>query len=259
MYRGSLMGSVLVKQQTLRNTPGARILVVGGSSVPYSIECETVAEAAGMPCLALGATAYLGLEYYLSFLYGELHEGDIVVIAPEFAMLENSFSYSLVWMAVENSFSLMRKLPLSYLPGMVASYYTYSRDKLTLYESAGAPEQTPLEQYYEFGFGPWGDIVTPRDAILEHGYDGNNMLAPDASSLSEEVVRAVNRFAAYAESAGATVVLTWAPFDELAFTGTQGGLEALEARMRREMTPEYVGTLTDCLLPGSCSTTATII
>ena len=87
MYRGSLMGSVLAKQETLRGTEGARILVVGGSSVPYAIECETVAEQTGMPCIALGATAYLGIEYYLSLLHDELHEGDIVVIAPEFTML----------------------------------------------------------------------------------------------------------------------------------------------------------------------------
>ena len=95
MYRGSLMGSVLVKQETLRGTEGARILVVGGSSVPYAIECETVAEQTGMPCIALGATAYLGIEYYLSLLQGELHEGDIVVIAPEFTILENVVHISL--------------------------------------------------------------------------------------------------------------------------------------------------------------------
>lgn len=250
MYRGSLMGSVLVKQETLRGTEGARILVVGGSSVPYAIECETVAEQTGMPCIALGATAYLGIEYYLSLLHGELHEGDIVVLAPEFTMLENVVSYSTTWMAVENAASLVRKLPLSYLPGMASSYYAYSQGKLTLYRTDGAPAQTPLEEYHGFGFGLWGDIVTPRESILEKGYDSNNMLAPDASSLSDDVVRAVNRFAKYADWAGATVVLTWAPFDELAFTGTREGLAELEARMKSEMTPEYIGSLADCLMPG---------
>ena len=36
MFQGSLMGSVYVKQQLVQNTPGKRVLVVGGSSVPYS-------------------------------------------------------------------------------------------------------------------------------------------------------------------------------------------------------------------------------
>ena len=70
MFRGSLMGSVARKQEILQQTQGPRILLVGGSSVPYSIECETLSQEAGIPCISLGATAYLGLEYYFSLLAG---------------------------------------------------------------------------------------------------------------------------------------------------------------------------------------------
>lgn len=251
MYRGSLMGSVYLKQRLLRETEGARILIVGGSSVPYSIECETVAEAAGMPCIAVGAAAALGMEYYLALIDGELHEGDIVVLAPEFSMLRNVVSYSTTWMAVENTPSLLRELPLSSWPSMISSFYSYSREKLALYRSAGVPVQTPEEQLAEFGFGPWGDIVAERGTILASGYDRSNLLTLDESSLSPEVVRAVNRFCEKAERAGAKVVMTWAPFDALAYTGTTDELDELEARIRAEMKPEYVGRLSDCMMDGT--------
>lgn len=249
MFRGSLMGSVYVKQQLVQDTPGERILVVGGSSVPYSIRCEQVAEAAGMPCIALGATAYLGLEYYLALIDDELHPGDIVILAPEFAMLQNAVSYSTTWMAVENSPSLLAALPVSYWPGMVSSYYTYSRQKLDLLRQKGAPTATAQEQYAAFGFGPWGDIVTERESILESGYDKNNILTLDDSSLSDDVVKAVRRFAKKAQKAGATVVLTWAPFDTLAYTGTAQQLEEFQAQLESRTGLAYVGSLTDCMLP----------
>ena len=250
MYRGSLMGSMSVRLNILRATEGARILVVGGSSVPYSIECETVAEATGTPCIAMGATAYLGMEYYLALLDGELHEGDLVILAPEFAMLQNAVSYSTTWMAVENSPELLRKLPLSYWPGMIQTFYGYSRDKLGLYRSAGAPGETPEEEFAGFGFGPWGDVVRERSTLLESGYDRNNLLTIDESSLSENVVRAINAFCRRAEKAGATVLMTWAPFDELAFRGTKEDLAELEARIRGSVDAPYIGTLADCMLPG---------
>lgn len=249
MFRGSLMGSVYVKQQLVQDTPGERILVVGGSSVPYSIRCEQVAEATGMPCIALGATAYLGLEYYLALIDDELHPGDIVILAPEFAMLQNAVSYSTTWMAVENSPSLLAALPVSYWPGMVSSYYTYSRQKLDLLRQKGAPTATAQEQYAAFGFGPWGDIVTERESILESGYDKNNILTLDDSSLSDDVVKAVRRFAKKAQKAGATVVLTWAPFDTLAYTGTAQQLEEFQAQLESRTGLAYVGSLTDCMLP----------
>ncbi len=249
MFQGSLMGSVYVKQQLVQNTPGKRVLVVGGSSVPYSIQCEQVAEEAGMPCIAMGATAYLGLEYYLALIDGELHPGDIVVLAPEFAMLQNAVSHSTTWMAVENSPSLLAALPVSYWPGMVSSYYTYSRQKLDLLRQKGAPAATPQEQYAAFGFGPWGDIVTERESMLESGYDKNNILTLDDSSLSDEVVKAVRRFAKQAQKAGATVVLTWAPFDELAYTGAAQQLEEFQTQLESRTGLPYIGRLADCMLP----------
>lgn len=250
MYRKSLMGSVYVRWQLVRDTEGPRVIVVGGSSVPYSIECETVAEAAGMPCIAMGATAYLGMEYYLALIDDSLHEGDVVVLAPEFTMLEDSVGYSLVWMAVENSPELIRRLPVRYLPSMALSFYEYGREKLSLYRSEGAPDKTPGQLFAEAGFGPWGDVITPRESLLESGYDRNNTLAPDASSLSDAFVRAVNRFCSRARDAGATVVMTWAPFDELAFTGSEEDLDGLEARLKSEIDAVYAGSLRDCLLPG---------
>lgn len=250
MSRGSLMGSILIKQQLAENTPGARILVAGGSSVPYSIQCEVIQQQTGMPCIAMGATAYLGLEYYLSLLEDHLHQGDLVILAPEIVMLQDQVSYSTTWMAVENDPGLLAAVPLSYWPGMVSGYYTYSRQKLDLYRQKGAPTQSPQEQYEAFGFGPWGDIPGQRENLLESGYDKNNILTLTGDDLAPRVRRAIKDFAKKAQSAGARVVMTWAPFDELAYAGTADQLDALQAQLEQQTGLSYLGSLAESMLPG---------
>ena len=250
MSRGSLMGSILIKQQLAENTPGARILVVGGSSVPYSIQCEVIQQQTGMPCIAMGATAYLGLEYYLSLLEDHLHQGDLVILAPEIVMLQDQVSYSTTWMAVENDPGLLAAVPLSYWPGMVSGYYTYSRQKLDLYRQKGAPTQSPQEQYEAFGFGPWGDIPGQRESLLESGYDKNNILTLTGDDLAPRVRRAIKDFAKKAQTAGARVVMTWAPFDELAYAGTADQLDALQAQLEQQTGLAYLGSLAESMLPG---------
>ncbi len=250
MSRGSLMGSILIKQQLAENTPGARILVVGGSSVPYSIQCEVIQQQTGMPCIAMGATAYLGLEYYLSLLEDHLHQGDLVILAPEIVMLQDQVSYSTTWMAVENDPGLLAAVPLSYWPGMVSGYYTYSRQKLDLYRQKGAPTQSPQEQYEAFGFGPWGDIPGQRESLLESGYDKNNILTLTGDDLAPRVRRAIKDFAKKVQAAGARVVMTWAPFDELAYAGTADQLDALQAQLEQQTGLSYLGSLAESMLPG---------
>lgn len=249
MFRGSLMGSIYVKQQLVEQTPGPRMLVIGGSSVPYSIECETISEQIGMPCIAMGATAYLGMEYYLNLVDDFLQEGDVVVLAPEFAMLENSVSYSTTWMAVENAPKLLKGLPLSYIPGMVSSYHTYAKQKMALWKEKGAPTATPEAEYTAAGFGPWGDITFHREQLLESGYDKNNTLVLTEDSLSPEVVTAINQFAKKAEKAGVTVLLTWAPFDELAYQGSEEEMQHFFETLQEKVHVPYIGNLQDCLMP----------
>ena len=151
------------------------------------------------------------MEYYLNLLDDYLHEGDIVILAPEFSMLQNSVSYSTTWMAVENSPILMKALPISYFPQMITSYYSYGSQKLSLWKQKASQTLTPQEEYAAFGFGPWGDITTQRETLLESGYDKHNLLSLDETSLSLKVVKAINQFYKKAKKVGATVLMTWAP------------------------------------------------
>ena len=245
MFCGSLMGSAWYKQQLLEQTDGARIIVLGGSSVPYSIVSEQVQAATGRPCINLGATAYLGVGFYFGQLKGNLHEGDIVIVAPEYVMYENTVSHSTVWMAAENHAEVLQHLPLSYWPKMISTYHLYAAQKLHLLRSEGAPTQTREQAYAASGFGPWGDILTQRTNILEHQYNTQDTHTVSAEMLSDTFVKELNRFSAYAQKQGASVYLSYAPFNRLALENGMEGVQALETQLKAVSSVPFLGKLTD--------------
>ena len=249
MFEGSMMGASHIKLDKLCATEGARVIIVGGSSAPYSVVCADVQAALGMPCVNMGCTAYLGLAYYLAQLRGNLHEGDIVILAPEYVMYENGYSNSIVWMAAENHANVLKKLPAEYLPGMMRGFWAYAKQKLTLLRTDGAPTRTAAQAYADAGFGEWGDITKPRVNILEHKYNTQDCRTVSADTLAPAVARDIRRFAAYARAQGASVYLTYAPFDALALQGGTAGVDALQARLQAEC-PDvpWLGRLADGVL-----------
>ena len=64
----SLLYTLHYKLDLLRDTPGDRILIAGGSASEYGVVCETVEQATGRPTLCAGVPAYLGGRMYLNML-----------------------------------------------------------------------------------------------------------------------------------------------------------------------------------------------
>ena len=72
----SLLYTLHYKLDLLRDTPGDRILIVGGSASEYGVRCETIQQATGRPTLCAGVTAYLGADFYLNMMERYAREGD---------------------------------------------------------------------------------------------------------------------------------------------------------------------------------------
>lgn len=235
LFAGSLVGSIRYKARLAEETGGERILLVGGSSLPYSVECDTVSEAFDMPCINLGATAYLGMELYLEIVRQNLHPGDIVVLAPEFSMYMRFISYSTLWMALENDLHMYRYIPASYYTGLLENFIDYAGLRLSRVEAGMVPEGTPAEQYSEVGgFGPWGDLTFDRVQGWSEGASRGDTINVGPNLLTPEVMDAMNRFYADAQAVGARVYLTWAPFCEQVVGTGEEGVWAFEEALRAQ-------------------------
>ncbi|MEG1744072.1 MAG: hypothetical protein RR215_00670 [Ruthenibacterium sp.] len=254
LYEGSLMGITSKKLTLLSQLSSPKMIVVGGSGAPYGVVCADVQDALDMPCFNLGSTAYVGMPFLLKQVRSSAKKGDIVVLAPEYIMYAGERSYTTVWCALENHANVWANVPLSYWPGLLGSCYGFAKDKLALYRAKGAPEGNIDTHYAEAGLGPLGDHVQPRENILEHKYNTEDCRTVEQSTLTDEMLRELNRFARWAKAHDVTVYLTYAPFNRLALLGTADdptglcGVDALQERLLAECDIPWLGTLREGIM-----------
>ena len=206
---GSIAATIRYKTDLLQSTEGPRVIFAGGSSSPYGTVCAEVAQQLDCNAICVGATAYLGLPFYLRMLEVYAEEGDVIVLAPEYSLLTGeSTDYSLVWEGAGQDPDVWRCLPVSYLPGMFSSSVSYLKLKLeALPYGAGG---------YNEAFGPLGDVTLYREPMLENGYVSGDPIDFSPERLYAENLERINRFAEKMERREITVLFAFAPADRLA-------------------------------------------
>lgn len=206
---GSIAATIRYKTDLLQSTEGPRVIFAGGSSSPYGTVCAEVAQQLDCNAICVGATAYLGLPFYLRMLEVYAEEGDVIVLAPEYSLLTGeSTDYFLVWEGAGQDPDVWRCLPVSYLPGMFSSSVSYLKLKLeALPYGAGG---------YNEAFGPLGDVTLYRESMLENGYVSGDPIDFSPERLYTENLERINRFAEKMKRRKITVLFAFAPADRLA-------------------------------------------
>jgi hypothetical protein len=77
------------KERAAGLIPGPRIIAVGGSGTLFSFDSEVATRRIGRPVLNFGTHAGLGLPYILDRAGRLLRAGDVVLLAPEYELLQS--------------------------------------------------------------------------------------------------------------------------------------------------------------------------
>lgn len=243
--QATIMGSVNYKINLLKNTPGPRLILAGGSSSPYATNCEYLAKTLNLNCINVGATAYLGIEFYLAMLQKHMQPKDIIVIGPEHSMLMGVIHYSTVWSALENHPNVWEIIPSSYLPGLAKDYYRYAQLKLDAF-STYKPETHDLMHPH---FGPLGDVTLPRTPLLESGYNTQDPISLAPGIVNPKVVKLLNNFYARATQKNVQVFFAFAPVNTLAITSTKQEIAAFEEAIKTQLHMPIIVPLQNAILP----------
>lgn len=78
------------KLERLRDTPGKRIIVVGGSGLAFGLDSGALEEDLGRPVLNMGLHAGMGIEFMLRHVLPHVRRGDVVVVIPEYGTLDET-------------------------------------------------------------------------------------------------------------------------------------------------------------------------
>lgn len=140
-----------LKCQLLEETPGPRLIFVGGSNLAFGIDSKRIADSLGVNVINAGLHAGVGIKFMLDDVAEYVREGDVVVIAPEYQHFYQSIDpQTLAIVQSIAGWEKMRLLDMSQvkeiLRGLPAVVY-HRPDKAEYYE------------YYNLqSFNEWGDV-----------------------------------------------------------------------------------------------------
>ncbi|PWT95007.1 MAG: hypothetical protein C5B53_12100, partial [Candidatus Melainabacteria bacterium] len=76
-------GCIREKHRRLETLPSPKVVLIGGSNLPYSMDSTLIEKRLHLPVVDMGLSANLGLRFMLEEVKGQLHPGDIVIVSPE--------------------------------------------------------------------------------------------------------------------------------------------------------------------------------
>lgn len=217
-YGETFLGEMKYKLQRLQTTQGKRIVLVGGSNIPFGVKSGLLAE--NFPeyhIVDLGMYADMGTVVMLDWAKTEVHEGDLFILMPEqnSQTLSCYFSGGDVWQAADGAWQSVALLPSRRYPQLAAAFPAFAGKKL-YYAVNGSPK--PEGIYARSSFNEYGDICyTEREYnIMSEGYNPNDLIAFDQNVISEEFIEEMNAFADHVTKKGASVYYHFPPMNELA-------------------------------------------
>lgn len=224
----TFLGELSLKVERLYSVDEPKIVIIGGSSVPFGVDSKLMEEVLGMPVVNFGLYATLGTKMMLDLSRGAINEGDIIVIAPETDAQTYSlyFNSEAAWQACDSDFSLLFKISGDNATAMLGGFWKYTVQKTKYFFAKG--HLNPEGVYNKASFDEYGNIVYERPYNqMTLGYDTSLVIKYSSEIISGDFVEYVNDYVEYAKSKGARVLFSFAPSNEDALD-PETTLESLE-------------------------------
>lgn len=251
-YAQTFLGEMPDKLRLLESTPGKRIVIIGGSSVPFALNSALLEEQ--LPeyrTVDFGMYADMGTVVMLDWAKSEIHPGDLFIIAPE----QNAQALSCyvggenIWQASDGNFRQLSMLPSRRWEALAAAFPAFAGKKLG-YSLVGTPE--PEGVYAKSSFNPYGDIDYPDRVynILFQGYDPNNTILFSHDVIAQDFIDELNDFAREVYAQGGKVLYHFSPMNAaaLAPSTTQADVDDYYDYIQNQLLFPILGDPNRCIL-----------
>ena len=251
-YGQTFLGEMPDKLRLLESAPGKRIVIVGGSSVPFALDSALLEEQ--LPdyrVVDFGMYADMGAVVMLDWAKSEVHPGDLFIIAPE----QNAQALSCyvggedVWQASDGDFRMIGMLPSRRWEALAAAFPAFAGKKLG-YFLTGTPE--PEGVYARSSFNAYGDIDYPDRGynILSQGYDPNNTISFSHDVIAQDFLDELNDFAREVYARGGRVLYHFSPMNAAALAPgtTQTDVDSYYDYLQSRLLFPILGDPNRCIL-----------
>ena len=243
-YGDTFMGELKYKVELLKNTPGPRIILVGGSGVAFGVDSTLMErELPGYSVVNFGMYAALGTTVMLDLSEPYIREGDIVILIPEHQAqtLSDWFDPAVMWQGLDGAFDLLPQLPGDKLAQLTGTLPEFAGQKFA-YAVKGEPPR-PQGVYRRDSFNERGDVVNPLCARNEmpSGYDANTPIRFDPDMVTEEFARRVRDYARAVTEKGAVLWYGFCPMNARAVEGAAADIDAFYEALQEKLSLPLAG------------------
>lgn len=208
----------------LRQTRGAKIVLVGGSNIAFGVDTELLEQLLGQcgydyTVCSFGLYGAVGSSAMLELSEGCLGEGDIAVLAiePTSESFSDYFGATAFWKCAESAPELLASLNSDQLSSLLGNYPEYLRQRLEIARTGILPSVEGV--YGKASFNDRCDMVYDRPGnSMALGYDTGTPIDLSAVSFQPAFVEQVSDYCESAQKRGAAVVMSFSPMNRGAIT-----------------------------------------
>ena len=218
VYEDTFLGEMKEKIKLLKETDGKRIVLIGGSSVPFGVKSSLIEEnIANYKVINFGMYASLGSNVMLDFAKARINQDDIVIFMPEQNVQTLSMYYNgkALWQALDGDFSSFWLLNHDTRQRMYGDLYSFSQEKFkftfqnkldlgdTIYQKSSFEKHGDIKE----GLANYNIMYDQVDPTMNITFDEN---------FDDTFLSYVNDFASYVRTKGAHMYYRFAPMNQKA-------------------------------------------
>ena len=218
VYEDTFLGEMKKKIKLLKETDGKRIILIGGSSVPFGVKSSLIEEnISNYKVINFGMYASLGSNVMLDFAKARINQDDIVIFMPEQNVQTLSMYYNgkALWQALDGDFSSFWLLNRDTRQRMYGDLYSFSQEKFkftfqnkldlgdTIYQKSSFEKHGDIKE----GLANYNIMYDQVDPTMNITFDEN---------FDDTFLSYVNDFASYVRTKGAHMYYRFAPMNQKA-------------------------------------------
>ena len=209
-FDGTYQHALYLQFRALSRVESPKIVVMGDSSVPFSLDCARMRRIMKKPVQTLGIHSGTGIRYILDLSKSSVRRGDTMVLElmPD---TEDSFSPSIVLTACENHFEMYRSFTLDDWGKVIRYYPTYLTKKVKYYFHI-RDQEVPSYSIGSFDREGNYDYLRVGCLLPAHLQPDERDTVFNRKEYSDSLIAALNDYDSFCVRKGATFLITFPPF-----------------------------------------------
>ena len=248
----SLYAASLDKHRLLQTQAAPRMIFVGGSSMAFGLDSGRVAGRCGYHPVNMGLIMATGLELMLQEVSPWVRPGDVVVLSPEYQLLERYYHGEPEYLArlLECHPSLLRALSWSQLKELLDRGYLHHTGRVL--RTVGGQFEGILDGITN-AYNHRGAFNANGDVIAHHGVQGHReqrgRVEFNASPIALAAVEHLNRFHAECQAKGVRVFFSHPPYEKAWFDVQFAAISKADRFLRERLTIPFLDSAEEMTFP----------